>query len=310
MSGQADPTSLLRAFKTSHDFFVGIDSDGCVFDTMEVKHKECFIPAFVKYFGLASVAKFARESAEFVNLYSRDRGANRFPAYLKALDLLADRPEVRRRGFQPPLLKGLRDWIRREARLSNPTLRAEAEATGDPDLQLVLAWSVEVNEVIATTVRDVPPFPMMRETLAAVARLADVMVVSATPGEALVREWREHGLADQVGLIAGQELGGKREHLANAAAPDRYQRDHVLLIGDAPGDFAAAEANGVLFYPINPGAEEESWQRLHDDALPRFFDGTYAGTYQGERITEFEAILPETPPWKRVARSGRMSGSS
>ena len=23
---------------------VGIDSDGCAFDTMEVKHKECFIP--------------------------------------------------------------------------------------------------------------------------------------------------------------------------------------------------------------------------------------------------------------------------
>ena len=27
-----------------HEFFVAIDSDGCVFDTMEVKWKECFIP--------------------------------------------------------------------------------------------------------------------------------------------------------------------------------------------------------------------------------------------------------------------------
>ena len=34
---------------------MGIDSDGCAFDTMEVKHKECFIPAFIKHFGLAAI---------------------------------------------------------------------------------------------------------------------------------------------------------------------------------------------------------------------------------------------------------------
>ena len=28
-----------------HKFLVGIDSDGCAFDTMELKHKECFIPS-------------------------------------------------------------------------------------------------------------------------------------------------------------------------------------------------------------------------------------------------------------------------
>ena len=25
-----------------YEFFIGIDSDGCAFDTMEIKHKECF----------------------------------------------------------------------------------------------------------------------------------------------------------------------------------------------------------------------------------------------------------------------------
>ena len=29
-------------------FLVGIDSDGCAFDTMEIKHKECFIPNIIK----------------------------------------------------------------------------------------------------------------------------------------------------------------------------------------------------------------------------------------------------------------------
>ena len=33
-------------------FFVGIDSDGCAFDTMEIKHKECFIPNIIKYWDL------------------------------------------------------------------------------------------------------------------------------------------------------------------------------------------------------------------------------------------------------------------
>ncbi len=68
-----------------NDFLVGIDSDGCAFDTMEVKHKECFIPAIVNHYNLAGVSKYAREAAEFVNLYSNSRGINRFPALIEAL---------------------------------------------------------------------------------------------------------------------------------------------------------------------------------------------------------------------------------
>ena len=105
---------------------------------MEVKHKECFIPNIVQYFGLAAVSKYAREAAEFVNLYSQWRGINRFPGLTMTLDLLAERPEVARRGFRVPALTGLRDWLARETKLANPTLKAEVEATGDPDLALAL----------------------------------------------------------------------------------------------------------------------------------------------------------------------------
>jgi hypothetical protein len=31
------------------------------------------------------------------------------------------------------------------------------------------------------------------------------------------------------------------------------------MVGDAMGDLEAAKANGVLYYPINPGAEDASW---------------------------------------------------
>ena len=82
-------------FKQRHDFLVGIDSDGCAFDTMEVKHKECFIPNTIRFFDLQPISKYAREAAEFVNLYSKWRGINRFPALTMTLDLLRDRARSR-----------------------------------------------------------------------------------------------------------------------------------------------------------------------------------------------------------------------
>ena len=50
-----DPRTVLHQFARRSDFFVGIDSDGCAFDTMEVKHKECFIPNIVKCYQLAAI---------------------------------------------------------------------------------------------------------------------------------------------------------------------------------------------------------------------------------------------------------------
>jgi phosphoglycolate phosphatase-like HAD superfamily hydrolase len=298
MTVAADPQLPLRQFPKRSEFFVGIDSDGCAFDTMEVKHKECFIPNIVKFYHLAAISKYAREAAEFVNLYSKWRGINRFPALVMTFDLLVERPEVLRRHHPIPPVCGLREWIKRETKLSNPTLKAEAAATGDPDLARVLQWSEAVNRTIGEVVHDVPPFPFVRESIQAMQGMADIMVVSATPGEALVREWEEHGLKELVSLIAGQELGSKKEHLALAAV-GRYEPDHILMVGDAPGDQQAAESNGVLFYPIDPGYEDESWQRFFEEGLPRFLNGTYAGAYMGSQVARFRQLLPEVPPWKK-----------
>ena len=55
----------------------------------------------------------------------------------------------------------------------------------------------------------------------------------------------------------------------------------------------AAAANGALFFPINPGAEEASWKRLLDEGLDRFFAGTFAGKYQEELLAEFDRYLPD-----------------
>jgi phosphoglycolate phosphatase-like HAD superfamily hydrolase len=293
----SDPAQALKDLQPTQEFFVGIDSDGCVFDSMEIKHKECFCPEFINHFGLQAVSKYAREIWDFVNLYSKTRGVNRFPAVVLALDHARERGEVKARNVTVPKMQGLRDWLARETKLGNPALEAEAKRTGDPDLKVVLEWSLDVNTAVKKIVRDVPPFPLVRECLGKIGKRADAVVVSQTPGEALVREWEEHGIDRQVRAIAGQEMGTKTEHIAFAAG-GKYDKAKILMIGDALGDLKAAKGNGALFFPVNPGHEEKSWALLHDEALDRFFAGTYAGAYEAALIEEFNRYLPETPAWQ------------
>ena len=277
-----------------HKFLVGIDSDGCAFDTMELKHKECFIPNTVNYYNLQAVSKYAREAAEFVNLYSKSRGINRFPALVETLQWLQRRPEVKARGVTIEIPSTLAQWIDEESKLGNPALEVKVSETQDAALLHALEWSRVVNQAVAGMVRGVPPFPMLRESLEKLSGRADMLVCSATPNEALTAEWHEHDIQRFVAAICGQESGSKRETLSNAT---KYAKHHVLMIGDAPGDFKAARANDCLFFPINPGREEESWQRFYEDGIDRFLSGQFAGPYQQRLLDEFDKCLPDYPPW-------------
>src|SRR5688572_30529521 len=192
---------VLRDFKPTKEFFIGIDSDGCVFDSMEIKHKECFTPKFIKHFHLQAASKYARETWEFVNLYSKTRGANRFPALVRALNLLRDRPEIKARQVKIADTKALDEWIARETKLGNATLAAEVK-NGNKGLEQVKAWSDAVNAAVSDIVHGVPPFPLFQESLAKMTQKADAMVISQTPADALQREWAEHGIDGMVKMIA------------------------------------------------------------------------------------------------------------
>ena len=120
----------LRDLQKQKDFFVGIDSDGCAFDTMEIKHKECFIPNIINYWDLQFVSKMAREVAEFINLYSEWRGVNRFPGLVMVFDFLAARPEAIERGYKSPQVDSLRAWLKAETALGNPALEKAVKAGG------------------------------------------------------------------------------------------------------------------------------------------------------------------------------------
>ena len=284
----------MNDFAPKYDYLVGIDSDGCAFDTMELKHKECFIPNIINHWELQGVSKYAREAAEFVNLYSKSRGINRFPALVEVLQWLQKRPEVKARGVKIEIPQSLVQWIDGETKLGNPALEKAVSGSHDAALAQTLKWSLAVNQSVTDMVRGVPPFPLVRESLQLLSQKVDNLVVSATPQEALVREWDEHDLTQFVVAICGQEIGTKKESLQAAA---KYAADHALMIGDAPGDYKAAVANKALFYPINPGAEEASWRRFHDEGIERFLSGTFAGEYQQSLLDEFDSFLPEKPPW-------------
>lgn len=279
-----------------YNFLVGIDSDGCVFDTMALKQKQCFHGEIVSQWGLEPIEAQVREVAEFINLHSRWRGVNRFVGLCLAFELLPKRADVVSAGVPIPDPAPLRALMDAGVPLNNTSLRAEFERTEHEFLRACLVWSEAVNRNVERVVKRAPMFEGVPEALAEMYACADLIVVSQTPTEAIAREWKENEIDQYVHWIAGQEAGAKNEHL-QIGMQHGYAPDHVLMVGDAPGDLDAARKTGVHFFPILPDAEEASWQQLREEAFDRFINGAYDAAYQQGLIDAFEARLPSEPPW-------------
>jgi phosphoglycolate phosphatase-like HAD superfamily hydrolase len=297
-----DAAESLKEFKPKHEFFTGIDSDGCVFDSMGIKQRECFCPWMIGCFGLQPVAEAARQCKEFADLFSKTRGRNRHKTMVRILtELLPTHPMVIERGFKVPQFNHYCEWVNNpQSLLSDAALeRAVEDAQSEEakkELSIALEWSRRVNQAIVDIVKNVQLFPYVRESLERVSKLADIIVVSATPGKTLEREWQEHSIAKYATIIAGQEMGSKKQHI-QFTANGKYASNRILIIGDSLDDMYAARANNALFYPINPGHEVASWRMFFEEAFDRFADGRYGGEYEARLIAEFDACLPEHPPW-------------
>src|SRR4051812_2644397 len=153
----ADPQEKLKQFKPTKSFFVGIDSDGCAFNSMEVKHNDCFSVAMVRYFGLAAVSRQVHQTWDFVNLYSQTRGCNRFKAIIGVCDLLQEMPRVKKAGVKVPPLTHTRAWVKAESNLSNGRLKELIEgASGEKkqELEQLMVWSKGVNKYVEEVVHD------------------------------------------------------------------------------------------------------------------------------------------------------------
>ena len=89
---------------------------------------------------------------------------------------------------------------------------------------------------------------------------------------ALEHEWEKHNFTGFVHGLLSQEEGSKA-FCINGLLEKGYDKDKVVMIGDAPGDIKAAEDNGVWCYPIIVGKEAQSWKRFKDEVLPALVEG-------------------------------------
>ncbi len=283
--------------KQQHEYLIVIDSDGTAFDTMEIKHKECFIPNIIQHWQLHGIQRQVRQAAEFVNLYSHWRGLNRFPALIKLFDLLNKWPEVQEYHASIPQVPALREWISVTGRLDNHSLKKQYEKTGAEELAQAWRWSEAVNRSVAERIQGVPPFPSVRACLEKISKWADVVVCSVTADEELAREWEEHDLRRYVSCIAGQSNGTKSEIIRFISA-GVYAAEKILMIGDSPVDENAASENKACFFPIQPGKEEQSWQ-LFFKVADQFRQGRYANGYMSHLVEKFHMALPMTPTWEK-----------
>ena len=226
------------------------------------------------------------------NLYSMTRGINRFQGLSIALE------EADRSYRHIPGIDRLLSWTASSHELSNRALEKEiADSRGKEDqkeiqiLEKALSWSRKVNEQIAALPLDeLQPFPGVKEALEAAHREADIAVVSSANKKAVEEEWQRCGLAPMTDVLLTQDDGSKAFCIGELIKKG-YFPENVLMLGDAPGDEKAALANNVLFYPVLVKQETASWERFRTQALPKFLQGSYAGTYQEELTALFHDTL-------------------
>ncbi|HEL1204866.1 HAD hydrolase-like protein [Streptococcus equi subsp. zooepidemicus] len=233
----------------TEQFVFCVDSDGCAMDTMTYKHQLFFGPLAADYFAVADQVSFLKEW-DRINLYSRTRGVNRFVGLVMGLEFA---------GVSG--IDALKKWVQETPSLSNQSLEAELVKQPSDDLQRALDWSNEVNRQIEAYKGEALAFPGALAALKALHQLGRVFVVSSANKEAVQKEWQDQGLMTHVDGLYCQDRG-KKESVIAQLIDEGYARERMMMIGDSPGDLAAAEQNQITFFPILVSKEASSWQDL------------------------------------------------
>ena len=276
---------------------VGIDSDGCAFDTMELKHKECFIPNTINYYNLQAVSKYAREAAEFVNLYSKSRGINRFPALIETLQWLQRRPEVRKRGVEIDMPQSLAKWIREETKLGNPALETKVGRRGDPELKQAWPGRWRSTRRLPRSYEGVPPFPYVRESLQKLQGRADIVVGFGHAQRGLTAEWQEHDIGQ---VRRGHLRPGVGQQEGDSDQRQQVCRNETLMIGDAPGDYRAAAGQPLPVFPDQSRRRRGQLAAVLRRGRRSFPQRRIRRRLSQKLLEAFDKYLPEKPPWPVV----------
>ena len=286
--------------------FVGLDSDGCVVDTMAAKQHGFLQPMLVDALGLGPMREAYIACADFVNLYSEYRGITRFRAIFLSLTFFNRHPAVRAAGFPPVPLADLEAFVNSGLPQSSEALEGWLREHPSALLETLLRWSYAVNAAILASGIVFPAYGGAREALRRMRGRSETGIVSQSPERVLRQDWDAHGLLTFVDHVAGQELGDKVAQLT-ALTDGRFPRDRVLMVGDAFGDLKAARDFGCRFYPILPGQEGASWARFNGEVYPAFAEGRYTPACEAALIEAFSAALPSLPPWETETGCARVA---
>lgn len=271
----------LDQFQKRKDYLICVDSDGCAMDTMDIKHIRCFGPCMVEEWGLSAWESPILKRWNDINLYTMTRGINRFKGLALALK------EINAEYCKIEDIDILEKWGEESPELSNPALEKAVAENDSIVLKKALSWSIKVNDSINALPFSVKkPFVGVKEGLAYAHQLADIAIVSSANLQAVVEEWELYGLLDHVDIILSQDVGSKAFCIEQLLKKG-YDKEKVLMTGDAPGDFDAAKKNDVYYYPILVRHEKESWDEFMGKAVAKLVDGSYGGDYQEKKINEF-----------------------
>ena len=252
--------SEFHRLKKKHSYLVCVDSEGSVMDAMNRKHYHCYGPCMVRCWDLEPWRIEVLERWNEVNLYQLTRGINQYQALAIVLT------EINGRYMPIPGVKELRSWVESAQTLSDEaleqTIATYPEGEGKVCLEKALAWSKEAKANIALIPGELMhPFPGALECLRTMGEFADVVVVSGANRDTVLDEWKRHQLIQYADLVLTQENGTKTACIRRLMEMG-YNKEQVLMVGDAPGDCDAAEENGVGFFPILVEHEQDSWEEL------------------------------------------------
>lgn len=275
----------LKEFTGKKDFLICVDSDGCAMDTMDIKHIRCFGPCMVEEWNLYKWEAPILKRWNEINLYTMTRGINRFKGLAKMLR------EIHREYTKIEGIEEFEKWVAESDELSNAALQKSIDVSGNICMEKALSWSKLVNTAIDKLAEsEKKPFEGVKEALKYAHEYADIAIVSSANEKAVLDEWELYGLLDYVDIVLAQDAGSKA-YCIRELVKKGYKKENVMMTGDAPGDCDAALANGVFYYPILVRYETKSWKEFMETAVPKLLEGTYAGTYQDEKIKAFEDNL-------------------
>ena len=262
------PTTL-HEFKKNKKYLLCVDSDGCAMDTMNIKHFRCFGPCLADIYGFTENRQAFLKRWNEINLFEITRGINRFVGFATILKEMYP---------QDKDILAFDAWAHNAKELSEKAVLQEYEATKKQVFKKAYDWSMAVNTSInALSAYDKNAFAGVKECLIYAKENFDIAIVSSANYVAVVEEWKRCGLLEHTDVITTQSDGSKA-HCIAALIKKGYDKENVVMCGDAEGDLKAAKTNGVTFYPILVNKEQQSWKNL-----PEFLAKFAVGISQSDK---------------------------